>query len=188
MSGEYTPTVDEVRGVYVASGFRENLPHSHQSLDEWRAEFDRWLKGRSEVQMRFWTKVERVVGGCWIWTANTATNGYGRVKIDGISRPAHRVAYEWLVGPVPGGMELDHVRARGCTSRACVNPSHLEPVTHRENTLRGDTITSQQAGRTHCPRGHELVEGNLVPSSLKQGRRGCLTCSREKAAERRSHG
>ena len=57
MSGEYTPTVDEVRGVYVASGFRENLPHSHQSLAEWRAEFDRWLvRVRAEAQVQALTE------------------------------------------------------------------------------------------------------------------------------------
>lgn len=58
MSGEYTPTVDEVRGVYVASGFRENLPHSHQSLAEWRAEFDRWLvRVRAEAQIHILREV-----------------------------------------------------------------------------------------------------------------------------------
>ena len=142
-------------------------------------------RSANEAQMRFWTRVDRISGGCWLWTGHTASNGYGRIQIDGVSMPVHRVSYEWLVGPVPDGLELDHVRARGCTSRACVNPAHLEPVTHRENTLRGDTIVAAQTKRTHCPRGHELSEGNLVPSSLKNGRRGCLTCSRAKAAERR---
>ena len=133
----------------------------------------------------FWSRIEKVPGGCWLWTGPVATNGYGRASIDGKNIAAHRYSYERLVGPISDGLELDHVKTRGCTSRACVNPTHLEPVTHRENTLRGDTITADAARRTHCPRGHALVPGNLVPSSLKRGRRGCLTCSREKAAERR---
>ena len=133
----------------------------------------------------FWSRIEKVPRGCWLWTGPIATNGYGRASVDGRNVAAHRYCYEQLVGPIPDGLELDHVKARGCTSRACVNPAHLEPVTHRENTLRGETITAAAARRTHCPRGHELAPGNLVPSSLKKGRRGCLTCSREKAAERR---
>lgn len=133
----------------------------------------------------FWSKVEKSENGCWKWRGYLATNGYGRFCYNYANVAAHRYAYEQIVGPIPDGLELDHVKARGCTSRACVNPDHLEPVTHRENTLRGDTITAAASARTHCPRGHELSPENLVPSSLKKGRRGCLTCSREKAAERR---
>ena len=166
----YTPTTDEVRSMYGGPRYEP--------------EFDRWLRAEREVQSRFWTKVNKT-DDCWLWTGNTASNGYGRVSIAGQNLAAHRVSYEWLVGPIPDGLELDHVRDRGCTSRACVNPAHLEPVTHRENTLRGDTITSRAAATTHCPRGHALEAGNLVPSSLKKGRRQCLTCSRQQAADRR---
>jgi len=76
--------------------------------------------------------------GCWIWTGARSPLGYGAVSCGGgVTRRAHRATYELLVGPIPEGMQLDHVKARGCTSTACVNPAHLEPVTNAENTRRG---------------------------------------------------
>lgn len=160
------PTTEEVRATFNASD---------------RLAFDRWLRAEREQQARFWIRVEKVPGGCWLWRGTTASNGYGRFVIDDRNQAAHRIAYVWLVGPVPEGLELDHL----CSVRNCVNPRHLEPVTHRENTLRGDTITAAAAAKTHCPRGHELAGSNLVPSSLRNGRRDCLTCSRRRAAEYR---
>ncbi|MEU6204615.1 HNH endonuclease signature motif containing protein [Micromonospora musae] len=90
---------------------------------------------------------------------------------------AHRAAYYLFVGEVAEGLELDHL----CRQRRCVNPNHLEPVTGRENVLRGVGLTAKNATKTHCPRGHELAPGNLVPSQLKRGYRSCLRCSRDRA-------
>ena len=70
---------------------------------------------------------------CWIWVARLNRNGYGRLHDQGSEKMAHRVAYETFVGPIPEGKLLDHV----CRTRCCVNPAHLEPVTHSINTLRG---------------------------------------------------
>lgn len=70
--------------------------------------------------------------GCWVWTAASNGRGYGRIWVDGRPHPAHRVAYEIHVGPIPAGMEIDHL----CRNRGCVNPAHLEPVTRRENLRR----------------------------------------------------
>ena len=72
--------------------------------------------------------------GCWIWVAQTNRNGYGRHKVRGQLRMAHRSSYEAHVGPIPPGLVLDH----RCRVRCCVNPHHLDPVTVRENTLRGE--------------------------------------------------
>lgn len=121
---------------------------------------------------RIWGRVE-VTGFCWLWTGYINASGYGRTQHDGRLQLAHRVAYELLVGPVPDGMQLDHL----CRVRRCVNPDHLEPVTSRENTRRGKAV------KTHCPRGHALVDGNLVLSHLRRGWRSCLTCHREGARE-----
>lgn len=72
--------------------------------------------------------------GCWVYAGELNRNGYGRVWVEGERRMAHIAAYEALVGPVPEGLVLDHL----CRVRCCCNPHHLEPVTVRENTLRGE--------------------------------------------------
>lgn len=72
--------------------------------------------------------------GCWEWTGSKDLNGYGRLN-GGAGRspvPAHRAVYEALVGPIPDGLEIDHI----CFNHGCVNPAHLEPVTHSENMRR----------------------------------------------------
>lgn len=126
------------------------------------------------VDERFWSKVQ--FGDwmdCWIWTAHTDRKGYGRFQLDGVNRMAYAVAYELLVGPIPEGLVLDHVKGWGCTSTLCVNPLHLEPVTRQENSLRGDNPFAVNARKTHCPRGHPYDRVDAV------GRRVCLTCARE---------
>lgn len=67
--------------------------------------------------------------GCWEWTGAKTRGGYGHLKVKGKNLRAHRVVYEWLVGPIPPGTELDHL----CYNVGCVRPDHLQPVTHREN-------------------------------------------------------
>ena len=69
---------------------------------------------------------------CWVWQRSRERCGYGHVRKDGRLVPAHRVYYERQVGPIPEGLELDHL----CRVRACVNPDHLEPVTMQENRRR----------------------------------------------------
>lgn len=124
------------------------------------------------VLERFLAKVEKTET-CWLWRGYIAPNGYGQI---GMSNPrrveyAHRAAYELLVGPIPEGMQLDHL----CRTRACVRPDHLEPVTQRENLLRGEGVTAAHARKTHCPKGHEY-------DAVHDGRRACRTCAREREA------
>lgn len=110
---------------------------------------------------------------CWPWTACIDGGGYGHIgaggKYGGMLK-AHRVSYELLVGPIPPGLELDHL----CRNRKCVNPAHLEPVTHRENGLRGVGVGAKNAAKTHCTNGHPLSGDNLRIS--KRGWRECQTC------------
>ena len=82
---------------------------------------------------RFWSKVKKS-RGCWLWQGAINTNGYGNFHNKGRTVKAHRFAYEICVGEIPKGLTIDHL----CRVRHCVNPSHLEPVTMRENFLRGD--------------------------------------------------
>jgi len=74
--------------------------------------------------------------GCWLWGGGTGKSGYGVAWWQGRQVQAHRAVYELMVGPIPDGLELDHVRARGCTSRLCVNPAHLEPVDRKTQEAR----------------------------------------------------
>jgi len=119
--------------------------------------------------------------GCWLWIAGVNPLGYGQFWWSGRTVTAHRFAYEREVGPIPDGLELDHL----CRTRCCVNPAHLEPVTHRENTLRGDTITGRQARQTHCKRGHPLSGPNLY--AKPNGRRQCRTCAAASREKWRAH-
>ena len=125
----------------------------------------------------FWDKVTKT-SVCWIWEGAKTTNGYGVSSLRGRSIVAHRRAYLELVGPIPEGMQLDHL----CRVRACVNPSHLEPVTPRENARRADLypVGNIQSSQTHCKRGHEFTPENTY---TRRGRhRECRTCKRAACA------
>lgn len=91
------------------------------------------LRSRGDIAASFWPKVDRRSDSeCWPWLAYRNAKGYGQVSVNGTVRPAHRVAYELLVGPIPADLTLDHL----CRNTGCVNPVHLEPVTASENTHR----------------------------------------------------
>lgn len=77
--------------------------------------------------------------GCWLWSGEVNRNGYGRVWVSGKRVMAHRAIYEAIIGGIPAGMVLDHL----CRNRLCCNPLHLEPVTVRENTHRGEAVLFQ---------------------------------------------
>lgn len=110
-------------------------------------------------------------GDCWIWTAAVGTHGYGAVWIDGATTVAHRAVYEFLVGPIPEGLTLDHV----CRRTLCVNPDHLDPVSHRTNCLRGNAPAALIRRRRVCARGHRLV-GDNVYDERPNGTRYCRAC------------
>ena len=134
---------------------------------------------------RFWNKVEVQANGCWHWTGSRNESGYGKIKDPLRRNPvrAHRWAYEVFRGPITGfldhtchGRDLNCKGGVSCLHRRCVNPDHLEPVTNRENLLRGRTFAARHAAKTHCLRGHEFAPDNTYVDSL--GRRYCRACKR----------
>ena len=124
----------------------------------------------------FWAQVEKTPT-CWLWRGYTRSDGYGSISWD--SRPClvHRMAYEWLVGPIPRRLTIDHL----CRVRHCVNPNHMEVVTNKENILRGVGLTARNAQKTHCLRGHPFDEINTY---RYRGHRCCRIC-RDAATTRR---
>ena len=133
----------------------------------------------------FWSHVDKNgpipsyaphLGNCWLWTGNKRS-GYGLLFIPGESSryQAPRFSYELENGPIEAGLELDHL----CRVAACVRPSHLEPVSHRTNVIRGISMCALNAAKTHCKRGHEFTQQNTGRG--KNGKRYCKRCSVEQA-------
>lgn len=108
---------------------------------------------------------------CINWTGWLDPQGYGRIK----TRMAHRVIYERQYGPLPAELVIDHL----CRNPSCVNTAHMEPVTRRENTLRGNGPAAQNAAKTMCKRGHDFTPGNTY---LHGGSRRCRACNRARSA------
>jgi len=129
---------------------------------------------RGSPEERFAKSYEIADTGCWHWIGSLKDSGYGCLNVGGRTEYAHRFAWMHLRGPIPKGLTIDHL----CRVRKCVNPDHLEVVTQKVNTLRGDGPSAKQARQIECIHGHSLVGDNLyiVPST---GKRQCRICRRE---------
>ncbi|MHB8311836.1 MAG: HNH endonuclease signature motif containing protein [Candidatus Dormibacteria bacterium] len=137
------------------------------------------LLGRTALEDRLWAKVEARPSGCWEWRGARG-RGYGVIWVAGALAKAHRVVYELLVEPIPPGFELDHL----CRRPACVNPSHLEPVTHVENMRRG----LGHGHESHCPWGHPYDDMNTRRRRRPDGtiQRECRECIRARKKKYRA--
>lgn len=121
---------------------------------------------------RFWAKVNKTES-CWLWTACTLSpSGYGMFTLNGKGHLAHRVAYQMANGvEIPKGLQIDHL----CRTRNCVNPSHLEVVSPKENVLRGIGVTALNKLKIRCPQGHMLDGSNTYLSKKGRSCKKCLT-------------
>lgn len=122
------------------------------------------------------------ISGCHLWQGELSDEGYGLVseggKNGGRRVKAHRAMWELVVGPIPAGLTLDHVAARGCVHRHCVNTAHLEPVPIGVNVLRGNGPSAANARKTRCSKGHPF------DNVTRRGKRECIRCRRESARRR----
>lgn len=119
---------------------------------------------------RFLQRLKINEKGCWVWTNSKSGSGYGEISVNNKVYSAHCFIYEYYYGSLNPKLEIDHL----CRNPACVNPIHLEEVTHQENALRGISPAALNAKKTHCPKGHEYTSEN---TSVSEGRR-CLKCNR----------
>lgn len=124
-----------------------------------------------DARIRFVAKVNKTET-CWAWKGAVDRNGYGQFRFNGKTAAAHRAAYELHIGPIPDGLELDHL----CRNHGCVNPKHLEAVDKRTNILRGVGPSAESARAKNCVNGH--IFDHVSPS----GSRECRACWRMRSA------
>jgi len=139
---------------------------------------DRRAIREKEIERFFRYCLPEPNSGCWLWMGTVDSKGYGNMRVGntktgrGLVR-THRFSYELHKGPIPNDLCLDHL----CRVRSCCNPNHLEPVTLRENILRGEALSARRARQTHCKNGHEFTPENTRLSA--KGERVCRICYRE---------
>lgn len=121
------------------------------------------------VVCRFLEKVDlSTPDECWEWKGYIDPEGYGRFYLDGQSFKAHRACHVLFVGPIPKGLFIDHL----CRNTRCVNPDHIEPVTPRENVMRGMAPSAVTNRTGVCQRGHSMDDAYIRPD----GKRSCRVC------------
>jgi hypothetical protein len=183
-----TCTVDQCARETVAKGlckihYYRKRRNGHTGLQE----------KRTAPSIRFWAKVSRGDDGeCWNWLGSKNALGYGKFYVGTVGgravlQRAHRFSYEETVGPIPDSLVIDHL----CRNASCVNPAHLEPVTNRENLVRGVGFVGVNTRTTHCPAGHEYTPENTLTWTRSDGRvhRKCRECDRTRVRDkyRREH-
>lgn len=133
----------------------------------------------SDIMRRYREEDRGHATPCWIWAGYTNAKGYGYVHSEQGLRQTHRLFYEQLIGPIPEGKQIDHL----CMVKSCCNPTHLEPVSPKENVRRaiaaGLSPVSKLIARTHCERGHAYTSENTYFWAKKPNARMCRECCRE---------
>lgn len=136
-------------------------------------------KNKKTSEELFWEKV-RKTESCWLWIAYKSKRGYGRFQYCGTAKYAHQMPFIFSNIAIPEGHEIDHL----CRNHSCVNPKHLEVISHQENVRRGhagDNRKKDMAALTHCKNGHpfdQIIRAGLRPRGGYRYVRRCSICSR----------
>lgn len=170
-------------GMYGTTCSIEGCDKLHFSRGWCKAHHSRWVRhgdpeGGRQSNLRGRPPLDRLLArrtidarGCWVISGGAG--GYPKLLVEGVYQKAHRWSYEHYRGPIPDGLQLDHL----CRNIACANPEHLEPVTQRENVLRGVGPTAINAAKTTCIHGHSLADAYINPSSGSRMCRACMEAS-----------
>lgn len=164
-----------IEGCERAGKIRRGWCRMHYARWKKHGEVGGAARMRGDAAAAFAYKITAGSNGCIQWTGGLNPDGYGRFYTAGTCVPAHRWNYEHKVGPIPEGLEIDHL----CRNRACVNPDHLEPVTTQVNIARSLGVAVLNSRKTNCPQGHPYSGDNL---RIARGRRHCRACARDHTA------
>lgn len=176
---------DLVLEVFVGPKPFKNMRAIHIDGDKSNNHFSNlvWASPKEVCLRRFWANVEKTKS-CWNFK-RTFNSGYGYFYLKRKNVLAHRWIYERMVRKVPKELVLDHL----CRNRACVNPDHLEIVSHKENCLRGISMPAQNARKKFCKRGHQFNKENTISSKYRGNpRRQCRVCKIILQRKRRESG
>lgn len=128
-----------------------------------------------KLEVRFWKYIGPMdANGCWPWVGSVNNGGYGQFQFNGKYGMAHKYSYLLYKGDIVAPLTVDHL----CRNRRCVNPSHMEIVTNKENILRGFSPSALNSRKTQCLRGHKYSSANTYLDKL--GHRFCRKCKRER--------
>ena len=135
------------------------------------------ISSKSTLMQRICQNIRICSDGCWYWMGSLDHYGYGTLGAS-ISKgkktlKAHRLSYEMFVGSIPQGLHLDHL----CSNKRCVNPEHLEPVTHSGNMQR------MAMRRTRCKNGHPWVNTLRITKASGKVEQWCRECNKTRCAK-----
>lgn len=160
--------------MHPLQGRKQTAEHISRRIASLKQRWAAEPRKRLDIRTKLLTKIAVDAKGCWVWTGavfRKPYGSYGQLRMENRCVRAHRISYETFVGPIPEGLELDHL----CHNTLCINPAHLEPVTHHENMQR-----RKDSNQPHCKHGH-LYTPETTHIRSCDGVRECRICMRARS-------